>query len=259
MISAGIKDYKKILPIIELYACIQGEGSREGRPTIAVRTTGCTHRCYFGDDGGWCDTWYSSIHAEKGQYCFNDIINIYQENLNIKEMMLTGGSPTMHPALVNELTIFAKKNNILITMETEGSHFFETKYPIGLISISPKFASSVPKLDIQTPKGKIVDNKIISQHNKYRLNIPAIEALINYHQDYQYKPVWDGTEENLQEIEAVRKLLKIPKGKTYVMPAGQTRNQLIKAYAKTINMCLAQGYCFSGRTHIIAFDDDRGV
>jgi 7-carboxy-7-deazaguanine synthase len=52
--------------------------------------------------------------------------------------MLTGGSPTMHPALVNELTHFANERDILITIETEGSHFIATDYPIGLISLSPK-------------------------------------------------------------------------------------------------------------------------
>ena len=39
-----IEDYNKTLPIVELYRCVQSEGSRFGRPTIAVRTTGCTHR-----------------------------------------------------------------------------------------------------------------------------------------------------------------------------------------------------------------------
>jgi len=60
-----IEDYDKVLPILELYRCVQSEGSRFGRPTIAVRTTGCTHRCFFGE-GGWCDSWYTSIHPEKG-------------------------------------------------------------------------------------------------------------------------------------------------------------------------------------------------
>jgi len=60
-----ISDYNKILPVLEVYRCVQSEGSRFGRPTIAVRTTGCTHRCYFGE-GGWCDSWYTSIHPEKG-------------------------------------------------------------------------------------------------------------------------------------------------------------------------------------------------
>ncbi|MDC0535408.1 7-carboxy-7-deazaguanine synthase QueE, partial [Francisellaceae bacterium] len=221
--------------------------------------TGCTHRCYFGKVGGWCDTWYSSIHAEKGKYCFDDIIRIYQENPNIKEMMLTGGSPTMHPAFINELTIFAKENDIFITLETEGSHFFETSSPIDLISLSPKFSNTIPMVGMKTPKGKMVDQRMVDQHNKYRLQYVAIEKLINYHKNYQYKPVWDGSESCLQEIESFRNKLGIPKEKTYVMPAGQTREQLIKMYAKTIDMCLAQGYRFTGRTHIIAFDDKRAV
>ena len=45
-------DYSKIQPIIEAYICIQTEGSRAGYPHFLVRTTGCTHRCWFGD-GGW--------------------------------------------------------------------------------------------------------------------------------------------------------------------------------------------------------------
>ena len=50
-----IEDYNKTLPIVEVYRCVQSEGSSFGRPTIAVRTTGCTHRCWFGE-GGWCDS-----------------------------------------------------------------------------------------------------------------------------------------------------------------------------------------------------------
>ena len=158
-----IKDYNRVLPILELYRCVQSEGSRFGMRTIAVRTTGCTHRCYFGD-GGWCDSWYTSIHPEKGTFTFNDIIKIYDDNPHVKEMMLTGGSPTMHPALVNELTHFAHERGIIITIETEGSRFVETDYPIDLISLSPKFSNSVPVIGAVTPGGKVVDEKMIRIH-----------------------------------------------------------------------------------------------
>ena len=131
----------KTLPILELYRCVQSEGSRFGMPTIAVRTTGCTHRCYFGE-GGWCDSWYTSIHPEKGRYTFNDVARIYDINPHIKEMMLTGGSPSMHPELVNQLMNFAHKRDIFVTIETEGSHVIQTDIPIDLISLSPKFSNS---------------------------------------------------------------------------------------------------------------------
>jgi 7-carboxy-7-deazaguanine synthase len=173
--------------------------------------------------------------------------------------MLTGGSPTMHPTLVNELTHFAHERDILITIETEGSHFIATDYPIGLISLSPKFSNSVPRVGVATPQGTITDEKMVTQHNKHRLNYSAMNAMIEYHADYHYKPVWDGTEENLQEIEEARLFLEIPKDKTYIMPAGDTREELIKMYPLVFEMCAEHGYNMTGRDHIVAWDTKRGV
>jgi 7-carboxy-7-deazaguanine synthase len=258
MENKRITDYNKVLPIVEVYRCVQSEGSRFGRPTIAVRTTGCTHRCFFGE-GGWCDSWYTSIHPEKGTFCFNDIINIYDENPHVKEMMLTGGSPTMHPALVNELTHFAHERDILITIETEGSHFVPTDYPLGLISLSPKFSNSVPVVGAVTPGGKVVDEKFVAIHNRKRLNYEAIQKMIDFHTDYHYKPVWDATEEGLAEIEEFRVKMNIPKHKTFVMPAGDTREELIHMYPLVFEMCAEKGYNMTGRDHIIAYDTERGV
>jgi 7-carboxy-7-deazaguanine synthase len=165
----------------------------------------------------------------------------------------------MWPKLVNELTHFANERGILITIETEGSHFVPTDYPIGLISLSPKFSNSVPVLDAITPQRAIVDQKMINQHNKFRLNIDAMRQMIDFHTDYHYKPVWDGTEKNLQDIEAFRIVLNIPKNKTYIMPAGDTRETLIEMYPLVFDMCAEKGYNMTGRDHIIAFDTKRGV
>jgi 7-carboxy-7-deazaguanine synthase len=174
-------------------------------------------------------------------------------------MMLTGGSPTMWPRLVNELTHFAHERGIIITIETEGSHFVETDYPIDLISLSPKFSNSVPKVGITTPGGKIVDEKFITQHNKFRLHYENIRKMLDYHKDYHYKPVWDGTDEGLTEIEEFRVKMDIPKDKTYIMPAGDTRETLIEMYPKVFELCAKHGYNMTGRDHIIAFDSMRGV
>ena len=253
-----IEDYNKVLPVLEVYRCVQSEGSRIGRPTITVRTTGCTHRCYFGE-GGWCDSWYTSIHPEKGVFAFNDIIKIYDKNPHVKEMMLTGGSPTMHPALVNELTHLAHELDIIITIETEGSHYIKTDYPINLLSISPKFSNSVPVIGAVTPAGKVVDQKFVDTHNRRRLHTEAIKKMIEFHSDYHFKPVWDGTKGNLEEIEVYRVELDIPKNKTFIMPAGDNREQLIKMYPIVFNMCAKHGYNMTGRDHIIAFDTQRMV
>jgi 7-carboxy-7-deazaguanine synthase len=278
-----IEDYDKVLPIVELYTAVQSEGSRAGYPTIVIRTTGCTHRCFFGE-GGWCDSWYTSIHPEKGTFTFNDIIKMYDDNPHISEMMLTGGAPTMHPALVNELTHFANERNIFTTIETEGSHFLATDYPIGLVSISPKFANSVPVLGTATPQGKITDQKMIDQHNKFRLNYNAIARMIAYHNSYHLKPVIDKDlaiipeyEEFLDtlavelqsirdvqdaffytvsDVDDIREMLKFH---TWMMPAGDDRPALFESYPVVMNYCRDKGYKFTGREHIMAFGTERCV
>jgi 7-carboxy-7-deazaguanine synthase len=165
----------------------------------------------------------------------------------------------MHPKLVNEITHFAAERGILVTIETEGSHFLETDLPLYLISLSPKFSNSIPKLGAVTPGGKIVNERMIKVHNRLRLNKEAIRKTIDYHFDYHYKPVWDGTEENLQEIEDFRVEMNIPKNKTFIMPAGDTRETLIEMYPKVFELCAEYGYNMTGRDHIIAFDTERGV
>ena len=279
-----IEDYSKKLPIVEIYTAVQSEGSRQGYPTVVIRTTGCTHRCYFGE-GGWCDSWYTSIHPEKGKYCFQDIIDMYDKNPYIKEMMLTGGSPSMHGKLVNELTNFAQERDIFITMENEGSHFLETDWPIGLLSISPKFSNSIPKLGVLTPQGREVDQRMIDKHNSLRLNIKAIAQSIKYHREFHIKPVLDkdltiygevykflnqladelydikvwGEDENGESLYTRDEIYQDVYNQTWMMPAGDTREALFESYPVVMNFCRDKGFKFTGRAHIMAFNDQREV
>lgn len=254
-----IEDYNKILPIVEVYSAVQSEGSRAGYPTIVIRTSGCTHRCWFQENGGWCDSWYTSIHPEKGQFKFNDIVEMYNNNPHISEMMVTGGSPTMHPALINELTHFANERGIFITIETEGSHFVETDYPIGLVSISPKFSNSIPKAGVETPQGDIVDERMIKQHNKFRMNVEAIEQMIEFHSDYHIKPVLDKDLSILPELDEFVNTLNIPNDKIWCMPAGDDIPSLLESYGPVMDLVRDRGWRFTGRPHIIGFGTKRGV
>jgi 7-carboxy-7-deazaguanine synthase len=253
-------DYNKTQPIIEAYTCIQTEGSRAGRPHFLVRTTGCTHRCYFGE-GGWCDSWYTSIHPEKGTWTLNAIKELFESNPQINHLMITGGSPTMHPELVDALVTMAKDmRDMYVTIETEGSHFIETNYKIDLVSLSPKFANSIPKIGVETPSGAITDDRMIKQHNKFRMNYDAMKKMIEYHSDYHFKPVVDRNEPEIwNEIEGFIVTNNIPSSKVWIMPAGDTFDKLQPNYAYVMEECIKRGYNFTGRAHIVAYNDLRGV
>jgi 7-carboxy-7-deazaguanine synthase len=112
---------------------------------------------------------------------------------------------------------------------------------------------------VATPQGTITDEKTVAQHEKFRLKKDAIKQMMEFHTDYHYKPVWDGTQENLAEIESFRVEMNIPKDKTFIMPAGDTREELIHMYPLVFDMCAERGYNMTGRDHIIAFDTKRGV
>jgi 7-carboxy-7-deazaguanine synthase len=146
-------------------------------------------------------------------------------------------------------------------METEGSHFIATDYPIGLISLSPKFSNSVPAIGTITPQGKVADQKMVDQHNKFRLDKETIKKTLDYHYDYHFKPVCNPIEmpEAWVEIEAFRVELDIPKRKTWLMPPGDTRDELVRVYPMVMDFCRDNGYNFTGREHIIAFDTKREV
>ena len=53
--------------------------------------------------------------------------------------------------------------------------------------------------------------------------------------------------------------MDIPKDKTFIMPAGDTRETLVEMYPKVFELCAEHGYNMTGRDHIIAFDTERGV
>jgi 7-carboxy-7-deazaguanine synthase len=51
----------------------------------------------------------------------------------------------------------------------------------------------------------------------------------------------------------------IPKNKTWIMPPGDNREELIRVYPMVFDFYTENGYNFTGREHIIAYDTKRGV
>ncbi|MEO8116169.1 MAG: 7-carboxy-7-deazaguanine synthase QueE [Bacteroidota bacterium] len=143
-----------VLPVMEAFYTIQGEGFHQGKAAYFIRLAGCDVGC------SWCDvkeSWNVEKHPIK---TIKQIIeeakiairqqtttpnlqhqtpNIEQQTPNNKHQTLnicviTGGEPCMHD--LNELTINLKQHNFRTHLETSGA------YPISgnfdWICISPK-------------------------------------------------------------------------------------------------------------------------
>ena len=114
-------------------------------------------------------------------------------------------------------------------------------------------------LGVKTPQGEIVDERMIKQHHKFRLNYSAIQESIVYHKDYHIKPVLDAKLSIVDELEIFLQKLQIPNDKVWAMPAGDDRESLFKSYGVVMNYVRDRGFRFTPRPHIMAFDTERCV
>ena len=245
----------KIIPINEIYTCLQGEGKLTGVPHILIRVTGCKLRCQFSNS--FCDTPYSSWGPEKGKFTYQDIFEFYEDNKHIKHTMITGGGPTLHRDMLVELCHLAKEFDHYITIETEGSEPVSTQ--ADLISLSPKLSNSTPRPGTwMSYLNRVVTEQDKEKHEKWRCNYEAMKLLLDLHPDYQLKPVISD-EKDLEEVKELQVELGVPNRKVYLMPEGLEPEQLNERRKWLMDLCTKEGYNFTDRLHIIAYGNVRGV
>lgn len=251
-------DLEKPRPIQELSAVIQGEGSLMGVPHLLIRFTGCKLRCQFKDS--FCDTWYASWKPDKGSFNLQDVIDFIEKNNHIDHVFITGGGPTLQKKLLPQVVDICKNMQLYVTIETEGSEFVETN--ADMISLSPKGSNSTPRLGSVKPWGGEVTQKEIDQHEKWRGNYDAMKQLIRHqimgYRKYQLKPVIS-CKEDLEEFKELQKTLSVPNHLVWLMPEGITDEQLQKNRQWLFEVCVAEGYNFTDRLHVIVYGDKRGV
>jgi|SRR6185436_15835464 len=125
-----------MLPIMESFYTIQGEGFNTGKAAYFIRLGGCDVGCV------WCDvkdSWDVTKHPVIA------VDKIVEDALKFPSrfVVITGGEPLMHDLtfLCDEL----HKNNFTIALETSGAYPLTGKFD--WICVSPKkFKFSLPEL-----------------------------------------------------------------------------------------------------------------
>ncbi|HEB5631493.1 TPA: 7-carboxy-7-deazaguanine synthase QueE [Mannheimia haemolytica] len=111
-------------PIFEIFESLQGEGFNTGMPAIFVRFGKCNLTC------PWCDTNYNQFE----QWTLSDILAKVR-SYSAKNVIITGGEPTIQPNLSLLLEQF-KKEGYFLAIETNGLK--EVPAQIDYIATSPK-------------------------------------------------------------------------------------------------------------------------
>lgn len=273
-----IRDYKKILPIIDLHTIIQGEGVLAGKPQIMIRFSGCNLRCIFADS--YCDTPYSSFTPEKGKYCFQDIKNLLEENPQIGSICISGGEPCLYPEIIKWIVEEFSEERV-ITLETNGTIAIEEEImkKIDLVSISPKLSSSTPTKEKAEKFNLLWSKEIEDNHSNKRYHHLPITQWVKNAKSFQLKFVVT-KEEDLKEIENMifdvnymedinkkitahlnseetnEDLLILPCD-IYLMPSGIEERHLQSKRQWLMELCIKTGYNYSDRLQIIAYGNKR--
>ncbi len=117
----------KLLPLIEDFYTIQGEGYHMGKAAYFIRLGGCDIGC------SWCDTkfsWRQDLH----QLTRADEIVLKAANYPAKAVVITGGEPLIYP--LDYLTASLKNEGIATFLETSGA--YELSGDWDWICLSPK-------------------------------------------------------------------------------------------------------------------------
>jgi 7-carboxy-7-deazaguanine synthase len=117
------------LRIAEVFSSAQGEGLRQGEPTIFVRLSGCNLRCPF------CDTKYAwTGGAMRARDSVVAEVRKIRLDFPAPWVCLTGGEPLLQDisGLVRDL----KKEGLRVQVETNGT--IDRLLPVDWYTISPK-------------------------------------------------------------------------------------------------------------------------
>ncbi|PQJ82327.1 7-carboxy-7-deazaguanine synthase QueE [Polaribacter glomeratus] len=115
-----------MLPLMEEFYTIQGEGSHTGTAAYFIRLGGCDVGCH------WCDvkeSWNADLHPPT---LADTIVNNVTKHANT--VVITGGEPLMWS--MDYITEKLQKNNIRTHIETSGAYSFSGKWD--WFCLSPK-------------------------------------------------------------------------------------------------------------------------
>ncbi|MBE6181960.1 MAG: 7-carboxy-7-deazaguanine synthase QueE [Rikenellaceae bacterium] len=116
-----------LLPLVEDFYTIQGEGFHAGKPAYFIRLGGCDVGCR------WCDAKYTWNPKLYPPVAVSTIVE-RAASCTAKAIVITGGEPLLYPLGV--LTEMLHEQGLEIFLETSGTHPFSGKFD--WVCLSPK-------------------------------------------------------------------------------------------------------------------------
>lgn len=176
---------KTILPLMEHFYTLQGEGFHTGRAAYFLRLGGCDVGCV------WCDvkeSWDANSHPKVD---INTMLQ-YIKEAKAEMAVITGGEPLLHN--LEELTQLLKSNHIETNIETSGSSSLSGWWD--WICLSPKKFKE-PLLEVIEKANEL---KIVVFNKSDFEWAEKYAALVNPNCKLYLQPEWDKSSQMLPQI-----------------------------------------------------------
>lgn len=185
----------EMLPLMEEFYTIQGEGSHTGKAAYFIRIGGCDVGCH------WCDvkeSWNAELHPPT----HSDLI-IQNAIKYANTVVITGGEPLMWNLdyITNQLQL----NNIKTHIETSGAYAFSGKWD--WFCLSPK-KTKLPLEEVYKEADEL--KMIIYNKNDFKF-AEEQAAKVNEGCELFLQPEWSKRDKMIPEI--VNYVMKNPKWK----------------------------------------------
>ena len=175
----------KLLPLMEEFYTIQGEGANTGQAAYFIRIGGCDVGCH------WCDvkeSWDANLHPLTPIEKITSNVIEWKAN----SVVVTGGEPLIYN--LDELTQQLKTKNIKTFIETSGAYTLSGNWD--WICLSPK-KTMKPLEDIYDKANEL---KVIV-FNKHDFSWAEEEAAkVNSHCKLYLQPEWSKSTQLIPEI-----------------------------------------------------------
>ena len=170
------KETNELLPVMETFYSIQGEGFHQGRAAYFIRVGGCDVGCV------WCDvkeSWDASKHPLQTIETIVENAKAFPGRLAV----ITGGEPLLHP--LDKLTAALHAAGFETNIETSGSSELTGFW--NWICLSPKkFKAPITAIVPKANELKVVI------FNKYDFDwAESYAAEVNPHCKLYLQPEWD--------------------------------------------------------------------
>lgn len=135
-----------LLPVMEHFYTLQGEGGYSGVAAYFIRLGGCDVGCF------WCDvkdSWDADKHPK---FSIEEIVS-WPVNAGANLVVITGGEPLMHN--LDALTEALQEKGIRTHIETSGAHPFSGSWD--WVTFSPKkFKAPHPEVYPEADELKVI-------------------------------------------------------------------------------------------------------